>query len=122
MPSGGVIQGYNGIAVVDSLHQVVVDAQVIGEANEASSLQKAIAGVRETFSVIGEKRDIFEGFTVSRACEECWREGWMLRGGQRVPAAGPAVCRSPGVQEEEHRLGAHLPGAQVLQARGLSPR
>lgn len=47
MPSGhGVIQGYNGIAVVDSLHQVVVDAQVIGEANEASSLQKAIAGVQ----------------------------------------------------------------------------
>jgi transposase len=61
MPSGhGVIQGYNGIAVVDSLHQVVVDAQVIGEANEASSLQKAIAGVRETFTVMGEKRDIFE--------------------------------------------------------------
>ena len=60
MPSGhGVIQGYNGIAVVDSLHQVVVDAQAMGEANEASSLQKSVSGVRETFAVLGEKQDIF---------------------------------------------------------------
>jgi hypothetical protein len=56
----GVIQGYNGIAVVDSLHQVVVDAQAFGEANEAPNLQKALMGVRETFAVLGEKQDIFE--------------------------------------------------------------
>jgi len=56
----GVIQGYNGIAVVDSLHQVVVDAQAFGEANEAANLRKAVVGVRETFAVLGEKRDIFE--------------------------------------------------------------
>ena len=56
MASGhGVIQGYNGVAVVDSKHQVIVGAQAFGKAHEAAVLVPMLEQVRETFKNLKEK-------------------------------------------------------------------
>jgi hypothetical protein len=57
--SHGVIQGYNGVALVDSKHQVVVHATATGE-SEPAVLQPMVEGTRENFKVIGKEEDIFK--------------------------------------------------------------
>jgi transposase len=56
MPSShGVIQGYNGIAMVDDKHQVVVDAQAFGDGHEAKHLEEVVDSVRRTLTAIEGK-------------------------------------------------------------------
>ncbi|MBI2351087.1 MAG: IS1182 family transposase [Deltaproteobacteria bacterium] len=55
----GVIQGYDGVAAVDSKHQVVVHAEVFGQPQEHELLGPMIEGARENFQAIGVKRDVF---------------------------------------------------------------
>ena len=50
--SHGVIQGYNGVAMVDDSHQVVVDSEAFGEADERPTLKPMIDSTRETFSEV----------------------------------------------------------------------
>lgn len=65
MPSAhGVVQGYNGIAAVDSKHQVVVHAEAFGEGQETQLLKPMLEGMRENFSEIGEKTDVLEAAVV----------------------------------------------------------
>ncbi len=52
--SKGVIQGYDGVAMVDSKHQVVVHAAAYGEPQEHSLLEPMIDGTRENFKEIGK--------------------------------------------------------------------
>ena len=56
----GVIQGYDGVAVVDSKRQVVVHAQAFGEAQEHELLVPRVEGAREHFRAIGKEEDIFK--------------------------------------------------------------
>jgi transposase len=59
MPSGhGVIQGYNGLAAVDSKHQVIVHAEAFGEGHEGQLLRPMLDGIRESFAGIGEPDDV----------------------------------------------------------------
>jgi transposase len=58
--SHGVIQGYDGVAVVDGKHQVIVHAEAFGAAQEHDLLIPMIEGTRENFEAIGNKQDIFE--------------------------------------------------------------
>ncbi len=58
--SHGVIQGYDGVAVIDSKHQVIVHAEAFGVAQEHDLLLPMIEGARENFGAIGNKGDIFE--------------------------------------------------------------
>jgi len=58
--SHGVIQGYNGVAVVDEKHQVIVHAEAFGAAQEHDLLKPMIEGTRENFKEIGSKEDVFE--------------------------------------------------------------
>jgi transposase len=57
--SHGVIQGYDGVAVVDERHQVVVHAEAFGAPQEHDLLQPMIEGTRENFAAIDGKRDVF---------------------------------------------------------------
>jgi transposase len=57
--SHGVIQGYNGVAVVDDKHQVIVRAEAFGAAQEHELLEPMIEGTKENFKEIGDK-DVFE--------------------------------------------------------------
>jgi len=48
-----VIQGYDGVALTDARHQVVVHAQAYGEAQEHGLLIPMLEGARETFRAFG---------------------------------------------------------------------
>jgi hypothetical protein len=50
--SKGVIQGYDGVASVDSKHQIVIHAEAFGEAQEHDLLQPMIEGTRAHFSAL----------------------------------------------------------------------
>lgn len=61
MPSSkGVIQGYDGIALADSKHQVVVHAEAFGEGQEHGLLVPMLEGVRETFQELELSEDILK--------------------------------------------------------------
>jgi len=57
--SHGVIQGYNGVAVVDDKHQVIVHAEAFGAAQEHDLLKPMIEGTKENFEAIGSEENIF---------------------------------------------------------------
>jgi len=56
----GVIQGYNGIAVVDAKHQIVVNAQAHGEGQEAHLLAGMIESTRAQCRTAAIAEDVFE--------------------------------------------------------------
>jgi transposase len=56
--SKGVLQGYDGVAVVDAKHQVVVHAEAYGEAQEHALLLPMLEGTREAFESLGESEDV----------------------------------------------------------------
>jgi hypothetical protein len=58
--SHGVIQGYDGVAVVDGKHQVIVHAEAFGAAQEHELLIPMVEGTRENFEAIGNKKDVFK--------------------------------------------------------------
>jgi len=58
--SHGVIQGYNGVATVDSKHQVIVSAEAFGNSQEHDLLLPMIEKTRENFRAIEkEEADVF---------------------------------------------------------------
>jgi transposase len=61
----GVVQGYNGVAVVDSQHQIVVHAEALGEGQENHLLEPMVEATREVFKALGAKGDVFASATVS---------------------------------------------------------
>jgi transposase len=58
--SHGVIQGYNGLAVVDAKHQIIVTAEAHGEGQEAHLLAPMIESTRERCRAAGVSEDVFE--------------------------------------------------------------
>jgi len=58
--SNGIIQGYNGVAMVDDKHQIIVGAEAFGEATEYNLLGPMIEVTRDNFSTIGVEEDVFE--------------------------------------------------------------
>ena len=58
--SRGVIQGYNGIAVVDDKTQVVVNAEAFGSGSEQKYLIPMLEQTRNNFQKIGDEHNVFE--------------------------------------------------------------
>lgn len=63
--SKGVIQGYDGMAVVDAKHQIVVHSEAFGQGQEHNLLAPVLEGVRESFKAPGRDEDILEGIRVT---------------------------------------------------------
>jgi transposase len=63
--SKGVIQGYDGVAIADDRHQVIVHAEAFGEGQEHGLLVPMLEGVRETFSELELSRDILKEATIT---------------------------------------------------------
>jgi transposase len=57
--SKGVIQGYDGVAVVDAKHQIVVHAEAFGAPQEQGLLLPMIEGTKDNFTTIGTD-NVFE--------------------------------------------------------------
>ena len=45
--SHGVLQGYNGLAAVDEKHQVILEAQAIGQSSESDSIASMVEGIKK---------------------------------------------------------------------------
>lgn len=58
--SHGTIQGYNGQALVDGKHQVVVHAEAFGSGQDNQHLAPMIDGAKENIKKIGQSGDYFE--------------------------------------------------------------
>lgn len=63
--SHGVIQGYNGIAVVDSKHQIIVNAEAFGQGHDTTLLKPSIEGLKKTFASIRMGNDCLRGAVVT---------------------------------------------------------
>jgi len=59
--SHGTMQGYNGQAIVDSKHQVIVHGEAIGKGLDNANLPPVVDGAKENFESIGKGKDYFEG-------------------------------------------------------------
>ena len=57
--SHGVIQGYDGVATVDTKHQVVVAGEAFGQPQEHDLLEPMIKETRENFKSIKSDDDVF---------------------------------------------------------------
>lgn len=58
--SHGIVQGYNGLAIVDAKHQVVVQAEAFGSGHEHELLKPMIEGAKETAGSIGLGIDYYK--------------------------------------------------------------
>jgi transposase len=56
--SHGVIQGYTGVATVDSLHQVAVQAEAFGQGQEHGLLKPVVEQIKETFKDSKRKKSL----------------------------------------------------------------
>jgi transposase len=63
--SHGTVQGYNGQAIVDSKHQVIVHAEAIGKGLDNDNLPPVIDGAKKNLESIGKGKDYFEGKIVT---------------------------------------------------------
>ena len=61
--SHGTIQGYNGQALVDSKHQVIVHGEVFGEAQDHHLIPPILDGAKQNMEAIGHSEDYFAGKT-----------------------------------------------------------
>ena len=60
MTSHGTIQGYNGQALVDKKHQVIVHAEAFGEGQDQHHIPPMLDGAKENMEEIGHGGDYFE--------------------------------------------------------------
>jgi len=58
--SHGVIQGYNAQALVDSKHQVIVQADAFGNGTDHHHLKPVIDGAKENMAAIGQSEEYFK--------------------------------------------------------------
>jgi len=63
MTSHGTMQGYNAQALVDRKHQVIVNAEAFGDAQDHYLIPPMLDGAKENMEAIGRGRDYFEGST-----------------------------------------------------------
>jgi len=58
--SKGTIQGYNGVALVDKKHQIIIDAQAFGEGQEHHTLQPVLLQTKDRLKRLGISEDIYK--------------------------------------------------------------
>jgi transposase len=63
--SHGTVQGYNGQAIVDSKHQVIVHGEAVGKGLDNDNLPPVIDGAKQNLESIGKSKDYFEGKIVT---------------------------------------------------------
>ncbi len=56
----GIIQGYNGQALVDAKHQVIVEGEAFGWGQDHYHLEPVVTGAQENMEAIGKRGDYFK--------------------------------------------------------------
>jgi IS5 family transposase len=81
--SHGTIQGYNGQALVDSKHQVIVEGEAFGWGQDHYHLEPVVTGAQENMKGIGKGDDYFKdarltadtAYHSSESIKKCEEEG-----------------------------------------------
>ena len=60
LTSGGTIQGYNGQALVDDKHQIIVKGEAFGSGQDAKHLAPMVDGAKANMERIGQRADYFK--------------------------------------------------------------
>ncbi len=58
--SHGTMQGYNGQALIDAKHQVIVEGEAFGSGQDHYHLEPVVTGAQENMEVIGKDDDYFK--------------------------------------------------------------
>jgi len=58
--SHGTIQGYNGQALVDAKHQVIVSGEAFGSGQDQYHLEPLLTEAQETMKAIGKDEEYFK--------------------------------------------------------------
>jgi hypothetical protein len=66
--SHGVIQGYTGVATVDSQYQIVVHAEVFGQGQEHGLLKPVMEGVRDTLAETTSEKQLTKTTITADSC------------------------------------------------------
>ena len=61
----GTIQGYNGQALVDAKHQVIVEGEAFGWGQDHHHLEPVVSGAQENMQAIGKEEDYFKDAIVT---------------------------------------------------------
>jgi transposase len=57
----GIIQGYNGQALVDSKHQVIIHGEAFGNSQDYEHVPPVLEGAKQNLQAIGHSEDYFKG-------------------------------------------------------------
>jgi transposase/IS5 family transposase len=63
--AGGYIQGYDGQALVDSKHQVIIHGEALGESQDYEHVPPMVEGAKQNMKAIGYGEDYFKGKTLT---------------------------------------------------------
>jgi len=63
--SHGTIQGYNGQALVDSKHQIILHGEAFGSGQDHEHLPPIVDGAKENLKTLGHSEDYFKGKILS---------------------------------------------------------
>jgi transposase len=74
--SHGVVQGYNAEAMVDSKHQIVVNAEAFGEGGDSGAARSMLAGAQANLEVAGCGKAVLEGAVLSADTGFFSEENW----------------------------------------------
>ena len=87
MPSShGVIQGYTGIATVDSKHQIVVDAQAFGDGHEARHVESVVESIEQTFETVSPEDEVLKDVVLTADSGFCSEEALQALEDHQVDA------------------------------------
>lgn len=98
----GVVQGYDGVAMVDRKHQVIVHAEAFGEGQEHALLIPMIEGTRDNFQM---SQDVFAEVTLLADAGFCSEKNIEYLDEQRIEAYVADSMfrkRDPRFKEAEH--------------------
>jgi transposase len=95
LSSKGVIQGYDGLAMVDARHQIVVHAEAFGEGQEHGLLIPMLEGTRQTFRELELSNDILKNRIVTADAGFCSEANsrYLLENGIDAYVADPQFRR-----------------------------
>jgi transposase len=124
-----IIQGYDGVAIVDAKHQVIVHAEAFGVLKEHDLVQPMVEATRKSLTVINSDRDVFQKNKthprqwLSHQKEHADAHGAghrRLRSGHAVQKTGPPVCGYRPLQRAlQKRPGRVLRDKRLIQEKGL---
>lgn len=106
--SHGVIQGYNGIAIVDEQRQIVVDAQAFGDGHEAAHVTEIIESIKKTFVAIDPDTWIFDSEVLTADTFVFNEEGVLI-----CPAGNPMKSSCPNWEDKKGYTGRAFKGYSI---------